>query len=215
MCKTPSFFSIMDLAGGEIMQTPLYDMLIKYKDKSTLRMHMPGHKGKGEGAFSCISEIDVTELSATDDLYEAKGAIKEAQELAAIAYGAAYTQFLTNGSTAGIIAAITACVGEGQTIIADRGSHRALISACMIAGCDVSYTKARLQRGGGMEPVKCEDIEYLLKTTGAKTVYVTSPNYYGQVADIKNIVKIAHEYGAVVIVDQAHGSAFCVLRYAT
>ncbi len=190
------------------MQTPLYDMLLAYKERNTLRMHMPGHKGKALGSFNCISEIDVTELSATDDLYEAKGAIKEAQELVANAYGAGYTQFLTNGATAGIIAAITACASEGQRIIADRGSHRSLISASIIAGCHVTYSGAHMLRGGGMAPVETKEIEKLLEKTNAKVVYITSPNYYGQVANVAAIAKIAHERDAVLIVDQAHGAHF-------
>lgn len=190
------------------MNTPLYDMLLKYKERDALRMHMPGHKGKGQGDFKCVSEIDVTEISATDDLYEPKGAIKKAQELAAEAYGAKYTQFLTNGSTAGIIAALTACVKADETVIADRGSHRAFISACIIAGFDVCYTEARLQRGGSMAPVEVEDIEKLLKEKEAKVVYITSPNYYGQVADVAAIAELAHEHGAILIVDQAHGAHF-------
>ena len=190
------------------MHTPIYDMLKNYKDLDAIRMHMPGHKGKGEGDFSCISEIDVTEISATDDLYEAKGAIKEAQELAAKAYGAAYTQFLTNGSTAGVIAALTSFCGKGQTVIADRGSHRSLISACMISGADICYTEARLQKGGTMLPAKADEIEKLLCETNAKIVYITSPNYFGQTADVEKIAALSHEHGALLIVDQAHGAHF-------
>jgi len=190
------------------MHTPIYDMLLKYETKNALRMHMPGHKGKGEGLFCDINKIDVTELSATDDLYEAKGAIKKAQELTAIAYSAKYTLFLTNGSTAGILASIAACVKEGQALIADRGSHRAAISACMLSGCDLYYTKAKMQRGGSILPPQPYEIEKLLIKTNAKTVFITSPNYYGQTADIEAIANLVHAYGARLIVDSAHGAHF-------
>lgn len=190
------------------MQTPIFDMLLKYAGENTLRMHMPGHKGKGEGLFCDINKIDVTELSATDDLYEAKGAIKKAQELAAKAYGVKYTLFLTNGSTAGIISSIAACVKEGQSLIADRGSHRAVISACMVSGCEICYTQAKMQRGGGILPPEPYEIEKLLIKTKAKTVFITSPNYYGQTADIEKIADLTHAYDARLIVDSAHGAHF-------
>lgn len=190
------------------MQTPIYDMLLEYAEKNALRMHMPGHKGKGEGLFYDINKLDVTEISATDDLYEAKGAIKKAQELAAIAYGAKQTQFLTNGSTVGIISSIAACVKEGEALIADRGSHRAVISACMVSGCEIYYTEAKTQRGGGILPPEPSEIEKLLIETKAKTVFITSPNYYGQTADIEKIANLAHAYGARLIVDGAHGAHF-------
>ena len=102
--------------------TPLYDALRAFADTQPLRFHMPGHKGGTVplSELSAAAVLDFTELPPTGDLFSGEGAVMEAQELWAKAFGMAYCLFLTGGSTQGVLSALTLAAGDGGAVLLDR-----------------------------------------------------------------------------------------------
>ena len=193
------------------MSSPLYHKLINYSSSKT-SFHMPGHKF-GEAASINkldLSLLDHTEATGMDNLYEATGVIKEAMELMAEFYGASDTLFLTNGSTAGILAAILSLCKDNDRIIVARNCHHSVWSALVLSGAVPIYVSPEyLEEDHMIGVVKPEDIERAIQAyPDAKGVIVVSPTYEGIVSPIKEIADIVHKYGKVLMVDEAHGSHF-------
>src|SRR5690554_4067459 len=107
------------------MNTPIYNMLLKYSGKRPLPFHMPGHvMGRGlAGLLKDAGSLDITEIPGSDSLHDPDGVIKEAQNLAASAFGAANTYFSVNGSSLGIHAMIHAAIRPGGKILINRDAH--------------------------------------------------------------------------------------------
>ncbi len=193
------------------MYTPIFNALMKYADSNPLPFHMPGHKlGRGIPAeFSRdLLRMDVTEIPGMDNLHFPNGAIREAQELAARAFGADNTFFLVNGSTCGIHSAIMTICRPGDALIVGRDCHKSVVSGMMLAGANPVYISPRLERSFGIPSVIMpEDVEDALRQNpDAAGVLITRPNYYGICSDIKRIAEIVHSYGKVLVVDEAHGA---------
>lgn len=170
---------------------------------------MPGHKRNGsllEGMDPF--DIDITEINAFDNLHHAEGIIKESMENAAEFFGTDRTWFLVNGSSCGILAAINAVTDIGDHIIIGRNCHKSVYNAVELRNLQVDYLYPdyieELGINGGYNP---KDLEELLKINKEiKTVVITSPTYDGIVSDVRAVADIAHRYGAVLIVDEAHGA---------
>lgn len=172
---------------------------------------MPGHKlGKGipYRFLNDLHLLDVTEIPGLDNLHFPDGVIKEAQELAAKAFGADYTSFLVNGSTCGVHAAILSLCKPGDRLIVSRDCHKSVISGMMLAGVTPVYIQPEHDDFFGvssfMLPSTVEKaIKNNLDTVG---VFVTRPNYYGICSDICAISEVVHSYDKILIVDEAHGA---------
>jgi arginine decarboxylase len=184
---------------------------MKYSGKSPVSFHMPGHKlGKdiniphGDKLYL----MDVTEVPGLDNLHQPNGVIKEAQKLAAKTFGADHTFFLVNGSTCGIQTAIMSLCKRGDKLIVARDCHMAAINGMMLAGVEPIYIKPEFDDSFKIPSVlQCENIEKaLIENSDAVGVYITRPNYYGVCSDIKEISKLVHSYGKVLVVDEAHGA---------
>lgn len=191
--------------------TYLFDRLTEYQNSDVYPFHMPGHKRVQNERFACYG-IDVTEIPGTDNLHHAEGILKEAMERAAALYGSDKTYYLVNGSTCGILAAISAvCKGSAeQGIILARNSHKSAYHGVLLNRLKAYYVypayQAEYHINGGIDP---EDVRKLLDTEEEIcAVMITSPTYDGVTSDIGRIVEIAHEYGVPVIVDEAHGAHF-------
>lgn len=204
--------SISDISDmSDISGTPLYNALRKYAASRPAAFHMPGHKlGKGipPGFLEDIAAIDITEIPGSDNLHSPTGVIKEAQELAARAFGADETYFLVNGSTCGIHAMIMACCREGDSLIVSRDCHKSVIAGLMLANASPIYINPLFDSAFGI-PTAVDALELekaLLKHPGAAGVLITRPNYYGACADLEKISRIVHSYGKVLMVDEAHGA---------
>jgi len=187
----------------------LYDKLTIYGKSDAYPFHMPGHKRQIRD-FGDPFAIDITEIDDFDNLHHAEGIIKEAQERAARIYGAKKTFFLVNGSTGGILSAISACVRPNGKILMARNCHKAAYHACYLGRLRMEYlypqTETELGINGVILP---EDVENSLKNDGEiAAVMITSPTYDGIVSDVRKIAKIAHRYGVPLIVDEAHGAHF-------
>lgn len=195
-------------------RTPIFDALVNYVQDDITPFHMPGHK-KGKGATSKVTDflgrnflaIDVTGVEGMDDLHEPQGIIKEAQELAAEAFGADYSFFLINGTSSGIHAMILTACNPGDKIIIPRNAHRSIVSGVILAGARPVYMQPEVDEELGIAMgVTPEAVEKALKEhPDAKAVMLINPTYYGVTTDLEKIVRIVHQYDKLVMVDEAHG----------
>lgn len=195
---------------------PYVELLEAYKEKGYVPFHTPGHK-IGSGAPEILKKwmgpalpYDLGLMYALDDLHEPEGAFKEAQELAADLYGAKEAWYSINGTTALIMTMIMATVQPGETIIIPREAHKSVISGLVMSGAKPVYLPNSfneewgIQVGASLEAVKMTLDEH----PEAKALLLVYPNYYGLGQDIEAIVKLCHERGLVVLVDEAHGPHF-------
>lgn len=195
---------------------PFAESLRAERDRWQVSFHMPGHKGTL--AFHPLLEdlfggnplpADLVEISGVIDyLHAPKGTIKEAQELAAAAYGADHTFFLINGSTVGNEGAVMSISGPGQKVIMARASHRSVYGGLVLSGATPVYIAPEYHPQVGFPlAVRVEAVRALLAAhEHVAAVHITSPNYYGVLSDTAAIAQAAHEYGAAMLVDEAHGS---------
>ena len=208
----------------ESKATYLYDRLQEYCDSPAYPFHMPGHKRRipellntGTKFESMVGEcipyhIDITEISGFDNLHHAEGILKEAQQRAARLYGSQETFYLINGSTCGILAAVSACTtGNGKLLMA-RNCHKAAYHAAQLWGLQTVYLyPERISEENFIVngPILPEQVEAALKADpGIQAVLITSPTYDGAVSDVKAIACSAHRHGVPLIVDEAHGAHF-------
>jgi lysine decarboxylase len=179
------------------MDTPLYDALVAFADTGPLRLHMPGHKGKGLPGWEQLARLDFTELPPTGNLYEPGGAIGRAEERWAAAFGMAQCLFLTCGSTQGLHAALTAACGAGEALLVDRGCHRSVYHAMALLDLEPVYLLEKTPQA----------VEKILKSRpDIKTACITSPDYYGRLYNVGEISAVCRRYGVRLVVDGAHGA---------
>ena len=192
------------------MAAPLYDSLLSFSQANPLRMHMPGHKGIGEGVFSDIASIDFTEIEPTGNLYTGEGAISDAEDLCAKYAGARSVLFFTCGSTQGIYTMLAEAVGMGGELIMERGCHKSVYNAMALLDITPHYIYAPPISGtslaGAVTPELVEDA--LCRYPASKAVFLTSPTYYGVVTDLAPIADLCHRFHTYLLVDQAHGAHF-------
>ncbi|MBR1861186.1 MAG: hypothetical protein IJ796_04915 [Lachnospiraceae bacterium] len=187
----------------------LYEELRKYGEGDTYPYHMPGHKRK---AFDFLPEgfvgIDITEIDGFDNLHHAEGIIKEAQDFAASVCGSDKAYFLVGGSSAGVLAAISAAVPYGGKLLIVRNAHGSAYNAMGLRGIEPVYLFPEINpKLGFCEAVKPEKIrEVLSLNREARAVFIVSPTYEGRVAKVREIADIVHGYGLPLIVDEAHGA---------
>lgn len=172
-------------------------------------LHMPGHKRNvGCGFMSDMYDIDITEIIGYDNLYEADGMLKDAMERAARVYGAEETFFLVNGSTVGILSAITGVAKRGERILVARNCHKAVFHAIELRDLQAVYLHPEYlpdwDIAGGITPQEVE--AKLVQYSDIKAIVITSPTYEGIVSDVETIAKIAHAHNIPLIVDEAHGA---------
>lgn len=200
------------------MNTPIVDFIRKYKEADPARFHMPGHKGR---AFLGYEANDITEIDGADVLYCANGIIDQSEKNASKLFGSARTFYSAEGSTQVIKAMLALSVydnegrteGERPVILAARNVHRAFIHACALLDIDARFVYPK-ENGHICRCVITPDIlkkalEALPKKPAA--VYLTSPDYLGNMLDIKTLSEECKKYNVPLIVDNAHGAylAFC------
>jgi lysine decarboxylase len=196
---------------------PILKALMDYSNENNAYFHMPGHKGGnvfkkiGFEVFDInLLSMDVTEVSGIDNLHCPEAAIKEAQELAAHAFGAEQTFFLINGTTGGIYSMILAAADPGDKIIIPRNCHRSVIGAVILGRLQPIYINPELDYkfnfASGISPAAVQ--KAIQEHPDAKAVVITSPTYYGVCSDLEQIARIAHENNMLLLVDEAHGAHF-------
>lgn len=203
--------------GTDQTKTPLINALKNFDKISPAYFCIPSHH-RGKGASSSFTEVfgktvlkyDLTETPLTDDLHEADGAIKEAEILASELFGSDRTFFLVNGTTCANEAMIISSVCEGEKILVARNCHKSVLMGLIISGASPVYIEPEISgvfsTFGSISP---EKVELAFKNhPDIKAFILTSPTYYGIGSDLQKIVDICHSHGALLLVDEAHGSHF-------
>ncbi len=188
---------------------PLYESLKAHAKKGRSPFHMPGHKGKLRGwELEQAAFLDVTEIPDTGSLFDDLGPTRAAEELATQYFGTARTLFSAGGSTLCIQAMMRLCAPQGGTVICSRAMHRSAVNAMALLGIDPVYLYPDHSAGpyfaGRVTPESVA--EALREHPDARAVYLTSPDYYGVMSDIRGICEQADRYRVPVIVDNAHGA---------
>ncbi len=194
---------------------PLWEGLKKHAEQNRVRLHVPGHGGghglpsELKGHLAGMATCDLTELAGLDDLFNPTGIINRAQELAASLWGADSTYFLVNGSSAGVMAMLLAVCDAGDSVLVPRNAHASAYHGLIFSGAKPHYLP--VARGGDnfLLNVTVESVsEAFRNCPHARAILLTSPGYHGVCADVTAIAHIAAKYGALVLVDEAHGAHF-------
>lgn len=198
-------------------KAPLFDAIREYMKKDMSAYHTPGHKqGKGVDADFLdlvgqnVFKMDLTELPEVDNLHDAVGVIKEAQELAASAYSSDRCFFLVNGSTTGNNVMIMTVCDPGDKVIIPRNIHKSALGGIILSGAIPIYVPAMWDEELGIaHGIDIEALEQaLINNPDAKGVLLVNPTYYGITTDLKRVVDLIHKYNRPALVDEAHGAHF-------
>lgn len=195
-------------------ETPLFSGLLEHAKKNPVQFHIPGHK-KGAGMDSDFKDfigenalsIDLINIGPLDDLHAPKGIIKQAQDLAAEAFGADHTFFSVQGTSGAIMTMVMTVCGPGDKIIVPRNVHKSVMSAIVFSGAIPIFIHPDVDENLGISHgITTDSVQRALEQhPDAKGVLVINPTYFGISADLKKIVEIAHSYDIPVLVDEAHG----------
>lgn len=197
------------------VKAPIVEALQTAYDNPTYQFHIPGHT-KGKAVLKDFKKLigdKVLSIDTTDEfdnlgtLHPATGPIKEAQELAAEAFGARKTFFLLNGSTAGNLAVAMAFTKPNQKVIVNRNCHRSIITGLMISGAEPIWVcPKRIDDWSIWGNIEASQIEEQLKNNkDISLVWITNPTYEGIVSDVKSIAEVCKKYRVPFVVDEAHG----------
>ena len=187
------------------MKTPIADFVKQYAKSDCSRFHMPGHKGK---SFLGFEKYDITEIAGADVLSSANGIIYESEKNASGLFKTAHTYYSTEGSTAAICAMLSLVNGEKPLILAARNVHKAFIHACILLDFEIEWIMPDKLSTILMCPITDEMVEEKLCSLYKKpsAIYLTSPDYLGNVQDISSIAKVCKKYDVPLLVDNAHGA---------
>lgn len=194
---------------------PFVQALRRYAACGALAFHTPGHK-QGRGADSALRAFltpeglaaDVSLMDELDDLGAPQTFLKQAQEAAARLYGADGTQFFVNGTTGAIHAMLLAALRPGETVIVPRNAHRSVLGGLILSGAQPYYVLPHYDAALGVAlPVSPAAVEAALRACPeAKAVLAVHPTYYGLTAQLRQIARLAHARGALLLADEAHGA---------
>ena len=188
-----------------MITTPICDFLKQYAEKDVLRLHMPGHKGQGKLG---VEQYDITEVSGADSLYEAAGIIHQSEQNASALFGCP-TYYSAEGSSLAIRAMVYLAMqhakarGKQPKIAAGRNAHKVFLSAVTLLDVDVAWI-------AGDSYLSCkidaETLEKVIEAEHPTAVYVTSPDYLGNITDVAALAEVAHRHDCLLLVDNAHGA---------
>lgn len=188
------------------MDTPVCDFVAAYEKSGAARLHMPGHKGKGP--LGCEGR-DITEIAGADSLYEAGGVIAASESNAAALFGASATFYSAGGSSqcVGAMLCLALQKSKSRVVLAARNAHKSFLHAAALLDADVRwlwpqpYSLLRC-------PVTPDMLEAALAALpeAPAAVYVTSPDYLGNVQPVSQLAEVCHARGVPLLVDNAHGA---------
>ena len=197
-------------------RAPILEALKQFKRMRVVPFDVPGHKrGKGSPELTeflgekCMT-VDVNSMKPLDNLCHPVSVIKEAEELAADAFGARHAFFMVNGTTSAVQAMVLSACKRGEKIILPRNVHRSVINALIIGGAVPVYVNPMMdQRLGIALGMSLADVKRAIEENpDAKAVLVNNPTYYGICSNIREITKLAHAHGMLLLADEAHGTHF-------
>ena len=185
--------------------------LYQYSRSDFYPFHMPGHKRQVQNEYLCNPyAVDITEITDFDNLHHAEGILKENQDMAASLYHTEKSWFLINGSTGGILAAVSACTSRGGKLLMARNCHKAVYHAAYLRGLETVYLYPSYEPfcglNGGISSIDVK--KALQENPDTEAVILTSPSYDGVVSDIRKIAELVHSRGIPLLVDEAHGAHF-------
>ena len=197
-------------------RAPILEALQNHKAARVVPFDVPGHKqGRGNPELTAFlgracMEVDVNSSKPLDNLCHPVSVIREAEELAAAAFGAEHAFFMVSGTTSAVQSMILSVCRDGDKIILPRNVHRSVIGALVLCGAVPVYvnpqTDARLGIALGMA---ADDLSRAItQNPDAKAVLVNNPTYYGICSNIRLITELAHAHGMMVLADEAHGTHF-------
>lgn len=193
------------------MNTPICDFVREYAKKDGLRLHMPGHKGKD---LLGLEKLDLTEIDGADVLYSATGIIKESLDNASALFGTAKTVYSTEGSSLCIRAMLylvkqhAKAMGRRPVIAAARNVHKVFMTACALLDIDILWLYPKDGKNILACCITAQQLDTFLNDAKEKptAVYVTSPDYLGNISDIKGLSSVCDNHGCLLCVDNAHGA---------
>ncbi|NCB50308.1 MAG: aminotransferase class I/II-fold pyridoxal phosphate-dependent enzyme [Clostridia bacterium] len=195
-------------------RAPIYEALERFRKMRVVPFDVPGHKrGRGNPELvallgeTCVS-MDVNSMKPLDNLCHPLSVIREAEELAAEAFGAAYAFLMVGGTTSAVQSMILSVVKRGEKIILPRNVHRSVMGALLLCGAVPVYVDPGSdERLGIALGMRTEDIARAIENNpDAKAVLVNNPTYYGICSDLRSIASLAHAHGMLCLADEAHGT---------
>ncbi len=192
------------------MNTPICDFVRTYADSKQLRLHMPGHKGIGTLG---VEHLDITEIDGADVLYRADGIIKTSEENASRLFGTALTKYSTEGSSLSIRAMLyltvlyAKSINQEPRILAGRNAHHTFMTAAALLDLHVEWLYPENWESLVSCEITAEYLDHVLNHPNKPVaVYITSPDYLGNVADIAGLSAVCRKHGVLLLVDNAHGA---------
>ena len=198
------------------MTTPISDFVKKYADSGISRFHMPGHKGK---SFLGCEPLDITEINGADVLGAASGLIDQSEKNASALFDSAHSFYSTEGSSLAIKAMLalikkSSPAGQQTTVLAARNAHKAFIYACALLDIDAQWIYPKNFEHLCSCKITPKELDEILRTSATlpNAVYITSPDYLGNIADVEGLAKVCHSFSIPLLVDNAHGAYLAFLE---
>lgn len=197
-------------------RAPIYEALQQFRQMRVVPFDVPGHKrGRGNAELTaflgqqCVS-VDVNSMKPLDNLCHPVSVIRQAEQLAAEAFGAAEAFLMVGGTTSSVQSMVLTACKRGDEIILPRNVHRSVINALILCGAVPVYVNPEVDHRLGISlGMKREQVEQAIKAhPNAVAVLVNNPTYYGICSDLRAIVKLAHEHNMLCLADEAHGTHF-------
>ena len=198
------------------INAPIYEALRKFRRMRVVPFDVPGHKrGRGNMELTeflgedCMN-VDVNSMKPLDNLCHPVSVIKDAEELAAEAFGAAHAFFMVGGTTSAVQSMIMYACKSGEKIIMPRNVHRSAINALILTGAIPVYVDPDCNNELGIPlGMSVSQVEKAIRENpDAKAILVNNPTYYGICSDIKKITELAHANNMLMLADEAHGTHF-------
>ena len=197
-------------------RAPIYEALERFRQMRVVPFDVPGHKrGRGNPELTaflgekCVN-LDVNSMKPLDNLCHPVSVIREAEELAADAFGAAHAFLMVGGTTSSVQSMVLTACKRGDEIILPRNVHRSVINALVLCGAVPVYVNPDVdqQLGISLGMTRESLAKAIREHPSAVAVLVNNPTYYGVCSDLRSIVRMAHEAGMLCLADEAHGTHF-------
>ena len=196
------------------MNTPIIDFIKKYNKNKSIRLHMPGHKGKIKGA-----KFDITEIDGADSLFDANSIIDESEKNLSSLFNTNFSVYSTQGSSLSIMTMLALVKdyaianGKKPLILATRNAHASFLNGVALLDLEVEWI---VEKGDCFlsSTITCEDLEvqFSKKKNLPVALYLTSPDYLGNLLPIEEIAGVCKKHGVLCVVDNAHGSYLNFLK---
>lgn len=185
------------------MRKYIEESVDKYKDDYAFGM--PAHKGKKY--FDLDIKRDLTEFLDTDNLLNPQGAIKKSQEEVSEIFSSKYSFYIPNGSSGAINLAISTLAKRKDNILVQRNTHKSVMNSIIINDLNPIYINTKYDEENALFlGIELENLKNILEENSIQLAIFVSPNYYGGILKLKEIVRLCHSHNVYVIIDEAHGS---------